>query len=121
MNITKMIPVLESHLLLPLIWEGDLELHTNREKMSKSRFKDTILHGDMVLSLAIQLVLEDGRSWGDICSLSATYRNSVSVGDELYVVYYQRNKDFHRKQINFEAINQREELILEGCFSVTRS
>lgn len=119
MNITKKIPIVESHLLLPLMWEGDLELHTNREKMSKSRFKDAILHGDTVLSIAIQLVLEEGRGWVDISSFSASYRKSVSVGDELYIVYHPRNSDSHRKQIDFEAINQRDELILSGSFSVT--
>lgn len=53
---TGQLKITENHLLLPMIWEGNLNIHSNMPLMESSRFKSVILHGDTIFTLAISLI-----------------------------------------------------------------
>lgn len=118
MNTTQKITLTERHLLIPMIWEGDLELHSNRKRMEQSIFGKPILHGDTVLSLAIQLILEDSKVKGEIFAFSSKYKKSSSVGDELQVFYEKIPINESRERISFEARNHQDDVVLSGSLTI---
>lgn len=110
---TEYLLITESHLLMPIIWEGDLNIHTNVPLMKNSLFQDIILHGDTVLSLAISLIEKQESKIVEIDEFEARYRKSVTVGDEIYA-QYETIVEGEQVKLNFSVFNKKEELIIEG-------
>lgn len=110
---TEYLSITESHLLMPIIWEGDLNIHSNVPLMKNSLFQDIILHGDTVFSLAISLIEKQESTIIEIDEFEARYLKSLTVGDEIYS-QYETVVEGEQVKLNFSVFNKKEELIIEG-------
>ncbi|WP_277585315.1 MaoC/PaaZ C-terminal domain-containing protein [Psychrobacillus antarcticus] len=115
---TSTLLITESHLLLPIIWEGDLNLHSNEPLMRQSQFQNIILHGDTVFSLAIALVEKQEVEFTFINEFDTIYKRSVTLGDKIFVEYNMIIIDRHRK-LEFLAYKNDRELVMEGTLLTT--
>jgi len=48
----------EKNLILGILWEGDLQIHSDREVMAEHPFGDRIVHGSSVTTMALGLLFE---------------------------------------------------------------
>ena len=78
--------VTEKALLMSILWEGDLELHTNKVKMEKSHFGKRILHGDAVVAMLMGLIRQKGfflEKYWSLKGFSAEYKQPLFVGESI--------------------------------------
>ena len=108
-NSTRTLTITESHLIFPMIWEGDLNIHSNVEVMQDSNFQHVILHGDTSLALAISLIEKGLGKSITYHSISSRYQSYVCLHDEVYTIF-QINDDM----LTFSLINQKETVIVHG-------
>ncbi|MBD7943277.1 MULTISPECIES: hypothetical protein [Psychrobacillus] len=106
---TGQLKITENHLLLPMIWEGNLNIHSNMPLMENSRFKSVILHGDTIFTLAISLIEKQEIPFTKIHEFTSYYKKSITVGDEIYVVYRLRGE-----VLRFSVYKKEDELVMEG-------
>lgn len=106
---TSTYTIKESHLLLPMIWEGDLNIHSNVEMMRNSKFNDIILHGDTGLSIAISLIEKDLGKPIFFNTITSRYKSIIRLHDKVFVSYQINNN-----QIPFSLLNQNNIEILQG-------
>lgn len=106
---TGQLKITENHLLLPMIWEGNLNIHSNMPLMESSRFKSVILHGDTIFTLAISLIEKQEIPFTKIHEFTSYYKKSITVGDEIYVVYRLRGE-----VLRFSVYKKEDELVMEG-------
>lgn len=106
---TGQLKITENHLLLPMIWEGNLNIHSNIPLMESSRFKSVILHGDTIFTLAISLIEKQEIPFTKIHEFTSYYKKSITVGDEIYVVYRLRGE-----VLRFSVYKKEDELVMEG-------
>ena len=45
--------ILERDLILGFLWEGDSQIHSDKEMMKESQFGERIMHGNSVTSMAL--------------------------------------------------------------------
>ncbi len=109
--------ITETHLLLPIIWEGDLNIHSNEPLMKKSRFQNIILHGDTIFSLATALVEKQECPFSYIYELETTYKKSVTIGDKIYVEYKIHSLQKYSK-VSFNLYKNKHELVMNGSLKV---
>jgi len=115
---TSTLLITEIHLLLPTIWEGDLNIHTNDRLMKQSRFKNIILHGDTVFSLGTSLVEKQEAEFSFLYEFDATYKRSVTIGDNIFVEYNIFIMEQQRK-LEFLVYKNDRELVMEGTLLTT--
>jgi len=124
MTITKLykktctLVITESHLLVPIIWEGDLNLHSNEPLMKQSRFQNIILHGDTVFSLATTLIEKQEAKFTFINEFDTTYKRSVTIGDHIFVEYNLVVTE-HQRKVEFLVFNVDRKLVMEGTVWTT--
>lgn len=124
MTITRMLKetstliITESHLLVPIIWEGDLNLHSNEPLMKQSRFQNIILHGDTVFFLATALIEKQEAEFTFINEFDTTYRRSVTIGDKIFVEYNMVISE-QQSKLEFLVYKNEHELIMEGTVLTT--
>ncbi|MEK3979064.1 MaoC/PaaZ C-terminal domain-containing protein [Psychrobacillus sp. FSL K6-2836] len=104
--------ITECHLLLPIIWEGDLNIHSNSPLMKQSRFGDVIMHGDTVFSLATGLVEKQESRYTYIYEFETSYKRSVTIGDEIFVEYKITRTDVNN--LHFSVYKNGSELVMDG-------
>lgn len=115
---TSALLITESHLLLPIIWEGDLNIHSNELLMKQSRFQNIILHGDTVFSLAIALVERQEARFTFLYEFDTIYKRSVTIGDKIFVEYNMVIMEQQRK-LGFLVYKNDRELVMEGTLLIT--
>lgn len=115
---TNALLITESHLLLPIIWEGDLNIHTNERLMKQSRFQNIILHGDTVFSLATALVEKQEARFTFLYEFDTAYKRSVTIGDQIFVEYNMIIVEQQRK-LEFTVYKNDRELVMEGALLTT--
>ena len=115
---TSALLITESHLLLPIIWEGDLNLHSNEPLMRQSQFQNIILHGDTIFSLAIALVEKQEAKLTFINEFDTTYKRSVTIGDEIFVEY-NLVITWQQRKLEFLVFKNDRELVMEGTVFTT--
>lgn len=106
---TRTLNITESHLLIPMIWEGDLNIHSNVEWMKNSNFNNIILHGDTSLSIAIHLIeqhIEKSISYDTVVS---KYKSFLCLNDEVSANYH-----IEKNRLTFVLLKQKTVEILEG-------
>ncbi|NME06958.1 hypothetical protein HF876_14110 [Psychrobacillus sp. BL-248-WT-3] len=106
---TNQLEITEYHLLLPMIWEGDLNLHSNKPFMENSSFRHFILHGDTIFNLAICLIEKQESPFTHILEFESSYKRSVTVGDKIYVIY-----ELKGELLSFHVYKLEEEMVMEG-------
>lgn len=115
---TNTLVITESHLLIPIIWEGDLNLHSNEPLMKQSRFQNIILHGDTVFFLGIALVEKQEAEFTFINEFDTIYKRSVTIGDKIFVEYNMVITEQQRK-LEFLVYKNDRELVMEGIVLTT--
>ena len=82
---TPKVKIEEKHFVLGVLWEGDLELHSNQVKTKHSFFGERILHGDTVISIlfaAFGRQVYEGKV--DISHFQAAYQLPVYLNDLIW-------------------------------------
>lgn len=98
-----------SHLIIPMIWEGDLNIHSNVEIMKNSMFQGIILHGDTGLSIALQLIEQHLQKAPSYRTLTCKYKSSLTLNDELVVNY-----QISGNKLSFVLLKQQAIEVLQG-------
>lgn len=84
---TSRVQMKEQHLGFAIMWEGDLELHTNKEKMKQSFFGERILHGDTVTAIllsSLQNVEPFSKGNWKIIRFHCSYQAPVYIGEQIW-------------------------------------
>lgn len=110
---TEDLVITDLHLLLPIIWEGDLNIHSNEPYMKKTSFKNVILHGDTMFSLATALVEKKESPFFSIYEYETTFKRSVTIGDTIFVEYSITSMEKQKKLI-FSVFKNSDELVMDG-------
>lgn len=110
--------ITEKELILSVLWEGDLELHTNKEKVKSGMFGERILHGDAVLAIVLGEIRNMHRlsdeEW-TIENFSSSYRRPVYVGDFIWTEFRTIGiAESHRLKLSFNAYKNDNEVIMQG-------
>jgi acyl dehydratase len=114
----------EKHLLLGILWEGDLEIHTNKERMSHSAFGERILHGDTITGILFgQLFQTDPishNSWV-IKEYQCSYLRPVYIGDVIKGVFLKIQEEIEDSAVIFkyEGLNQKNEIVTSGNITIS--
>ena len=106
---TDSLTISETHLLIPMIWEGDLSIHSNVPEMKQSLFKDIILHGDTGFALAIQLLENALKGKLLYKGIITKYRAPLLLHDTVFV-RYKRTKT----ELLFQLLNTSSVVIVDG-------
>ena len=103
----------EEDLIVGILWEGDLEIHTNMEQMKTSVFGERIVHGDSVAAKAIGQILNfDIFKWAttfDLKMAKYSFLSPVYIDDNLGVSFMVESKENKGEKegwqfnINFEV------------------
>lgn len=109
MKKTACLEVLHNHLLIPIIWEGDLRLHTDKVHMKNSLFKQNIIHGDTTINLTVHLIRTHLRQPIQIVTMKNKFLKAVYIEDEIYVEYL-----LEASTVLYTTFNQHGEQVLEG-------
>ena len=112
---TNQLEITEYHLLLPMIWEGDLNLHSNKPIMENSSFRQIILHGDTIFHLATSLIEKQESPFTHIQQFSNSYKKSVSVGDTIHSTY-----ELKCELVNSCVYKGKDEWVMEGSLTFSK-
>jgi acyl dehydratase len=114
----------EEKLILGILWEGDLELHTNKELMSKSSFGERIVHGDTVTTLMTSLFLQTQPistfNWR-IKQVSCSFLRPVYIYDEImgrYTLTKIESDDHY--SFEYQVINKNDEMVSSGTITIAK-
>lgn len=87
----------EEDLLLGILWEGDLEIHSNMELMKADVFGERIVHGDSVAAKAIGLIMNSacfkGATRLDLKGAEYSFLSPVYIDDRLRVSFMVDSKE----------------------------
>jgi acyl dehydratase len=123
---TEKCPVTERKMILGILWEGDLELHTNKERMIQSSFGERIVHGDAVTALVTGLFLHSEPfslfKW-KIENIECAYLRPVYIDDEITGYFEVTEKIMSNSgscqfRFAFKAMKSNEEVVSSGHVSI---
>lgn len=122
--ITEKKPIKESDLIMGILWEGDLELHTNKERMINNPFGERIIHGDSITAILFGLLFSTNPltkyKWY-IDKYQCSYRRPVYINDIIFGKFSNVNQDRERGvlEFEFEGFKQNDELVSSGKLSIS--
>ena len=109
----------ESHLIMGILWEGDLELHTNKERMINNPFGDRIIHGDTIIAMLFGMLFRTSpltKSQWRIDKFQCSYVRPVYINDFIFGVFNNISQDNEQGalEFDFKGYKQNDELVSTG-------
>lgn len=117
--ITEKKSIKESHLIMGILWEGDLELHTNKERMINNPFGERIIHGDTITAILFGMLFHTkpliNFQWR-IDKFQCSYVRPVYINDIIFGVFNNISQDTEQGvfEFEFEGYKQNDELVSTG-------
>lgn len=115
----------EDKLLIGILWEGDLEIHTNASAASTTPFGACIAHGDSVLAISLGSLFKTKPLFGlrvELQKVCCSFTGPVYVGDVLKARFeitkaYSREND-NIVEADFITVKNGHTPVLSGKCSV---
>ncbi len=119
-------PFTERNMILSILWEGDLEIHTNKELMSDSTFGQRIVHGDAVTTMVAGLLFHtapfSSTKW-NIEILTCSYQQPVFIDDVITGIFTVSakeiiNTDSYKFCFDYQAMKNGEVVVSTGTITI---
>lgn len=117
--VTEKKELTEKDLLLGILWEGDLELHTNKERMKTNSFGERIFHGDTILSIILGL-FQNNIPQLEIVEFTSAYKQPVFIGESIWGSFRLVEKNDTSVHFEFVGLKENEEVVSTGTVKLIK-